>query len=480
MTTSLQTDPRRAARDAVRKPPRRPLEMPVLFQLADLSLPRAKAALSSAPQAAVVEPVTTLAAPEIIAPVVTPPTAAIAEPVTIEPPKTESPKSPKREIPPVETLPLESPQAVISQVEPQSSPTAPLVVAEETKTAPLVARETKSEAPAIAESASIKTVAESTPSIAAAVTSSATDTTPPKEPMAPSPRERAEQRAKNRQPIPASNDWMRTHGKFIAVGFVIALIATIYMAQNGDEPTPANPNAGAASAKADAKAPPAENEAESKITDAHTAKESVVTTGHDHSPGLLKETNPAEEHSPAEAHAELPVPTTGDAAKEPVGERDAADSKSLFPWKEPAEARVASKPDNGRSNIQLNPHVTEPKTKAKDEAPAEELPAEGTPAEESPAEEAPSLYGPPSSQRQAPAAMQPASLGQRVGTPPGYPVTSENSYREYEPPQNRAAPAQPRATSQATPASYQPGTPNNVPPTRTSGPRNERTGSGLY
>jgi len=460
MTTSLQTDPRRAARDAVRKPPRRPLEMPVLFQLADLSLPRAKAAPSIAPQVAAVEPVATPAAAEINIPVVTPPAAAIAEPVTIEPPKTESPKSPSQEIPQTEIRPLDLPQAVISQVESQPSP--------------VVAEEPKSETPAIAESTSTTTVAESTPSIAVAVTSSATDATPPKEPTAPSPRERAEQRAKNRQPVPASNDWMRTHGKFIAVGFVIALIVTIYMAQNGDEPAPVNPDA-AASAKTEAKAPPAENEAESKITDAHTAKESVVTAGHEHSPGLLKETSPAEEHSPAQARAELHAPQTSDSAKDPSGESDVAESKSLFPWKEPVEARVASKPDNGRSNIQLNPHVTEPKTKAKDEAPAEELPAE-----EPPAEEAPSLYGPPSSQRQVPAATQPSSLGQRVGTPAGYPVTSENSFREYEPPLNRAAPAQPRASSQASPASYQPGIPNNVPPTRTSGPRNERTGSGLY
>ncbi|MCE9528458.1 MAG: hypothetical protein K8R36_20640, partial [Planctomycetales bacterium] len=414
MTTSLQTDPRRAARDAVRKPPRRPLEMPVLFQLADLSLPRAKSAPSSAPPAAVVEPVTTPVLPEIIVPVVAPPAApssAIAEPAVIEPLKAESPKSPKREIPQVETLPLESPRAMISQVEPQLSPVAPTVVAEETKIAPLVAEESKS-APDIADSASTKGVAESIPNITAAATSSATDTTPPSEPTALSPRERAEQRAKNRQPVPASNDWMRTHGKFIAVGFVIALIVTIYMAQNGDEPAPANPAAAAARAKAEAKAPPAENEAESKITDAHTAKESVATAGHDHSPGLLKEASPAEEHSPAEARAELPVPTTRDTAKEPAGESDVADSKSLFPWKEPAEARVASKPNDGRSNVQFNPHVTEPKTKAKEEVPAAGPPAAEPPVEETPAEEAPSVYGPPSSQRQVPAATQPASLGQ--------------------------------------------------------------------
>ena len=374
MTTSLQTDPRRAARDAVRKPPRRPLEMPVLFQLADLSLPRAKAATSSAPQAAVVEPVTTPTIPEIITPVVAPPPAAIAETVTIEPPKAESPKGPKREIPQMETLPLETPQGVISHGEPQHSPVAPSVMAEVTKTAAPLAEEAKSEAPPIAESTSTKTVAKSNPSIAAAVTSNATDTTHPKEPTAPSPRERAEQRAKNRQPVPASNDWMRTHGKFIAVGFVIALIVTIYMAQNGDEPAPANPNAAAASAKSEVKAPPAANESESKITDAHTAKETVATAGHDHSPGLLKETSPAEEHSPAEAHAELRAPTINDSTKEPASDSDAADSKSLFPWKEPAEARVASKPNDARSNIQLNPHVTEPKTKAKEEVPAEDHP----------------------------------------------------------------------------------------------------------
>ena len=61
MTTSLQTDPRRTARDAFRKPGRPPLEMPVLFQLADLSPQHVKVAPPKV-LAAVVEPPAT---PEI-------------------------------------------------------------------------------------------------------------------------------------------------------------------------------------------------------------------------------------------------------------------------------------------------------------------------------------------------------------------------------------------------------------------------------
>ena len=67
---------------------------------------------------------------------------------------------------------------------------------------------------------------------------------------APTPRERTEQKArtKGRQTAPPGSDWMRTHGKYIAVGFVFALIATIYMARSGDEPAPAHRDAAATSA----------------------------------------------------------------------------------------------------------------------------------------------------------------------------------------------------------------------------------------
>ncbi|MFN0017115.1 MAG: hypothetical protein ACKVP0_02580 [Pirellulaceae bacterium] len=465
MTTSLQTDPRRAARDAVRKPPRRSLEMPVLFQLADLSLPRTKAAPPSVP-AYLELPSTPTAEPSTAAVAITPPLVTAPPDVVDEPVVAPDPikvETPVIETPEVASAIVESPKLEAPPAEPQPELAAlqAEVVAPPAEAAQIaVTADPEEKAPAAETVASVAAVS---------LEPSPIDTTPPAEATAPSPRERAEQRAKNRKPIPGDNDWMRTHGKFIAVGFVIALIATIYLAQNGDEPAPANPNAAAATGEESKTSQPT-GESESTVTDAHTAKESMPIAEHSHSPTLLIESNPAEGHLSADAHAELQPPKVDNAVKEPAEASDVADAKSLFPWKDTGESRIASKPEDVSSKLQMNPHVTAPKAEVKEE----------TPAEEPPAEEAPSLYGPPSSRKQEPSTTQPASLGQQVSPAADYPVTSQNNYREFEPPQNRPATAQPRVSPQATPASYQPGTSNNVPPTRTSGPRNERTGSGLY
>ena len=456
MTTSLQTDPRRAKRDVSRKSVRAPLEMPVLFQLADLSLHQEKSAHPSSP------PATPIA--ESIAP---PVPQFVDKNVVAEPPAVVEPI--KKEIPKAELPSLEAPPAEVKvkNLEPEPQPVAPSTIAEETKAASTVTAASPVGVPAVEKAA------EPTPAIVTVVSTNPTEVTPPKEPTAPTPRERAEQRAKNRQAIPASNDWMRTHGKYIAVGFIIALIATIYMAQNGDEPVPAKPASHvSAKSETDLVAPPsaaeaaakAAIEADARITDAYTAKESSPI-----SPALSKEVNPAEGLSSEEAHAELPTPPTDIAVTEPVETSEVADSKSLFPWKESTDARVASKPDDGRGKVQLNPHVTERPTKAETDASADE-----------PAAESPSVYGPPGSQPQEPAGEQPADSNPRLNAPTNYPVTSPSSFGDFQAPQNRPSTIPPHASSRATPASYQPGTPNNVPPTRTSGPRNERTGSGLY
>src|SRR5687767_9463562 len=442
MTTSLPTDPRRAARDAFRKPGRPPLEMPVLFQLADLSVPHLKV---SPPK--VLPPVVELPAlPEIIAPPA--PIAEVATPS--EPPKVEAAneeaqipeappaEAPKLQVPTVELQPELIAPPAIAQANPEASPIT-LPVSAEPKAETPIADETSVDCPSSVAAAS------------EAIKPSVTDVTPPQELTAPSPRERAEQRAKSRKPAPAKNDWMRTHGKFIAVGFVFALIATIYLAQNGDEPAPANPDAAAtAHEEAGIKS---QGESDPKVTDAHTAKESVSASDHQHSPALPDETSPAMMgKSSAEAHAELNAPSGGHVIKEPAPPSEVADSKSLFPWKEAGETRVAAKPEG-----------------AKPQATAKSQELNANPKEE------PSIYGPPGSAPQDDE-VQPATGEMPQGKSTGsYPETNPGTYRDFEPLQSRPAPA-----SRATPASYQPGSPNNVPPPRTSGPRYERTGSGLY
>ncbi len=437
MTTSLQTDPRRTARDAFRKPGRPPLEMPVLFQLADLSLQHAKDSpkvLSTPPAPAVVEVPVTIS--ESIAPPATiAETAPAIEPAKLEVRKEETP-APKTE---------EAPKLEVPQVEPPPVSAAPSAIAKESTEV-----EPTAEAP-IAEAKAADSPA-TVPAASPAITPSATDVTPPQEPNAPSPRARAEQRAKPRQPAPAKNDWMRTHGKFIAVGFVFALIATIYMAQNGDEPAPANSGAATSHEDAAVKSP---GENEPKVTDAHTAKESVSASEHQHSPELLDETNPAK--SPAEAHADLNAPAGGHVIKEPSQPSEVTDSKSLFPWKEAGETRVAAKPEGAKPRAEAKAH--EVNTNVKEE---------------------PSVYGPPSSGPQEEKVQQATGEMPQGKTPAGYPETNSGTYRDIEPPPSQPASAPSASSQRAEPASYQPGSPNNVPSSRTSEPRHERTGSGLY
>lgn len=438
MTTSLQTDPRRTARDTFRKPGRPPLEMPVLFQLADLSLQHAKdspKALSTPPAPAVIDlPVAIPASIAPPAPIAE--SAPAVEPAKLETPKEETP-SPKA---------AEAPKLEVPQVEPPPVSAAPPAIAK-ASTEP----EPKAELP-IAEAKSAGPEA-SVPIASPSVAPSATDVTPPKELTAPSPRERAEQRARHRQAAPAKSDWMRTHGKFIAVGFVFALIATIYMAQNGDEPAPANPGAATSSHKETAVK--SSSEGEPKVTDAHTAKESVSASEHLHSPGLLDETNPAK--SPAEAHADLNAPTSGHIIKEPPQHSEVADSKSLFPWKEAGETRVAAKPEGAKPQADAKTHELNSNVK-----------------------EEPSVYGPPGSGPQEEEVQQATGEMPQGRIPGSYPETNSGTYRDFVPPPSRPIPAPSASSQRAAPASYQPGSPNNVPPTRTSGPRYERTGSGLY
>ncbi len=447
MTTSLQTDPRRTTRDAFRKPGRPPLEMPVLFQLADLSLPHVKV---SPPKvlAAVVEPPTL---PEI-----TVPPAPIAEAATpIEPPQVQVAKE---ERPILEAPAAEGAKLEVPQVKPRPESIAPPEIAEASTEASQItlpiAVEQNAEAPLAEEkTADIQT---SAPAASPTIEPSATDVTPPQEPTAPTPRERAERRAKNRQPAPAKNNWMQTQGRYIAVGFVIALIATIYMAQNGDEPAPANPDAAAnSSAEAEVKSP---SESAPKVTDAHTAKESVSASDHQHSSALPDETNPAMMgKSSAEAHADLNAPSSGHVIKEPAQPSEVADSRSLFPWKEVGETRVAAKPEGAKPQAEAKSQ--ELNTNVKEET---------------------SVYGPPGSGPHEEEVQQTTGEMPPGKSPGSYPETNSGTYRNFEPPQSRPAPAPRNPSQRATPASYQPGSPNNVPPTRTSGPRYERTGSGLY
>lgn len=461
MTTSLQSDPRRTARknaaqDPLRKPGRLPLEMPVLFQLADLSLQKAVpnvSVLAPPPAAATIEPVTQ----EVVAPV-----APIQEPVAVEPllvaPIAETPTpvvaaSTRIEVPhnpqPELTAPAASRKALTQEIAAESNPEIP--------------PDTKVEVPTIAAPKVQPPVANETEaavqaSVTTSIEPSVTDVSPPQERTAPTPRDRTGQRAKNKHSVPESNsDWMRTHGKYIAVGFVIALIATIYMAQSGDEPTPAKPNAATASTKASETEASAEGE--SRVAEAQTAKE-AVSAGHNHTSPTLDETSPAQ--------ANLSAPKSANTIHEPEPDAEVVDSRSLFPWKGTGEARVAGKPEGAKQEN------AKPQAEAKSPANQENA-SEGV-AQESRAEE-PSVYGPPGTAPQEEIQQTNGELPQGK-SPAAYPETNPGTYREYAPP-SQPGPA-PRTSPRASPASYEPGYPNNVPPPSKTGNRYERIGSGVY
>jgi hypothetical protein len=461
MTTSLQSDPRRTAQPALRKPGRLPLEMPVLFQLADLSPPQKappKVPLP-APLVATIEPQVT---PEIVAPA--PPIAPVREPVAMEPSKvTPVAKVPTPAVvgsPPIEVTHLPEPELTareatsIDSSEDVPAECKPEKTPEANAELPAVS-EPKVELPVVSEIA-VDPPANST----LLIEQSATDVTPPQELTAPTPRERTGQRAKNKYAVPGSNsEWMRTHGKFIAVGFVIALIATIYMSRNGDEPAPANPNAAAASAEAD-QAGAAETAAQ---VDTQTAKEAVSASQNHLSPTL-------DETSPASSQANLSPPKSANTIHEPEPDAEVADVRSLFPWKGTVEARNVGKPESAKQE------------NAKPQAEAAAIENLDSPHEgvvHGSRTEEPSVYGPPVQNTSPREEVQQTRGELPQGKSPGaYPETNPGTYRDFAP-SSQPSPA-PRTSPRASPASYEPGYPNNVPPPSKTGNRYERIGSGVY
>ena len=242
-------------------------------------------------------------------------------------------------------------------------------------------------------------------------------------------RQRAHERRQKRQKPPGKDDWFSTQGKFILIGFLVALVATIYVARtnrNSAEPPvarkPAHQRKAAASKLAtESPAPPA-----AKKSDANLPRSSGPATS-------ITSVRPAKnEKSPeGESRTALHPPTIPQLAQEPAPSSPADDS--LFPWAKP-EARTATAGDDLRS--------------------ADLRSATGA---QSPA---------PSTS--PPLGMQPPTLPAQQ---PQYPSTAyPGDYRSPAPPALPSAPA-------IGPASSQPSYPTT---NSASGYRYERTGSGFH
>jgi hypothetical protein len=453
--------------------------MPVLFQLADLTLPQHKGGqqgernLKDTVPAAQKEPLPEILQETAPSPIQEPAKANVSQPVSVvhEPPRPVLEASPAPASTP--STPVISSDISRAEIKREASPIA-LPELSTSALEPVVAKEGPAGCSSheIAKAVSLlqeNPAASSLPQEAAASGPSATvvtaaqpsptDVTPPAEPTAPSPRERGDQRAKpkNRQTVPPGGDWVRTHGKFIAVGFVFALIATIYMARRGDEPAPAHRDATATSAKEHGAEAPGENEA--KDLTIQTAKEAISASEHQASPAH-DETSPA--------HANLGVPTGGNTIHEPTEPAEVAEANSLFPWKGAEETRVAAKPESPKREAAPK----ETKSPVNPGAGAVETVKESR-------QEESSIYGPPGS---GPAEEVQQATGE-IPSEKSPAATPENSSgtRDFEmPPSRSPAPEGTRSSSRATPAAYQPASPTNVPPNPQTGPRYERTGSGVY
>lgn len=245
----------------------------------------------------------------------------------------------------------------------------------------------------------------------------------------PSPGSLRRQRAEARQQkveSKAGGDWLQSHGKIIAIGFVLALVGTIYLARRNQKP-------GHQLADPKAEAPVGLAIEVPEDHDHH----------HDHQPAEAANTAPRLVEAPSHPMDPTPSPAASAPVANPAvsstadlhpptiprdAQPAAASGEPLFPWQQ-GDARVATRPD----------------------APAA-----------SPA-------GPP-----APAAAPPAATGVPAGGPalngPQYPETNLRD-APLLPPAPPDEQGRNRAPSRTSPASF-----TSTP----GGNRYERTGSGLY
>lgn len=430
MSTTLKHEPKRPSHDAGGKstpiairqttassPQRAGLEMPVLFQLADLS--RLKVVI----------------------------------------PSTTAAENSKRQQPPAVTLPektdatdKESSTAVIPAAQQEASQGKPRIdekspgkniaaspPKEVEKPVPPPLSSSKSEKPPTSEIASATVVAPSLPISSA----------PPESVEPPSLRQRAQQRERKRQAEPAKRDWMSSHGKLIAIGFVLALIVTIYLARrNRPSASPSKPADVATDLNVEM--PP---ETAAEATAAPELASEVANDGSRSPAPLFETTHPASSaENSSEPHTQLQLPIAADRpASQPAA---ASDGQDLFPWKDKGEPRMASRPEApAAEETGENPGVYAPSTQ--------------------PANDPPTGNAPSNPQAAPGGKSEPA-----LNAPYEYPVTSPTSYRDFGaadgPSRTAARPAS--APGGAVPASYQ----NQTSPPRNNQPRYERTGSGLY
>ena len=304
-------------------------------------------------------------------------------------------------------------------------------------------------------------------------------------PAADSPtiRERARLRERRRQAA-AKGDWFQTQGKYIVVVFLILLAGTIYVARNGDDtpPSPMTDPSLLVDVKPQEAGPlsPGDDAQAKQSLDAESvapfADESPAVTAVSPATDALDETSPANADSPPFVPAaelasgpEIDAPAPSVSLEAPVSaavpNASAGRGENLFPW---ANQQEASQNESGRDDARV---ATRPQ-------PSPHLPSPNPHYQARPAS--------PGMQGSAPQPRLPegGAAGESPNSPmPGeqpahnvYPVVDPIQYPVADPATQRGSPPPPGPAANAVPASYE----NRVPTAPSSGPRHERTGSGLY
>ena len=446
-------DSRRGGRASHGQPER---EIPVLFHLRDVSRPR-----EAIVNETVLDSVSTVTVPESA---VGQSVAAPLPPISSAQPVVEPTIEPIAEAirPPVA-------EHVIAASQITSLPPPPMAV----ELSPPSAHAIEAPKPQLASLTNI--VAE-----AIAVSELAPVTSDAKEFVEPiSPRERAEQRAQKQQTVQATDNWVRSHGKVLAVGFLVALAGTVFLARMNRRtaevagPTIDWPAAhpGDVADHLVVEAPSAAGAAPTPTLTASAGAPTVKadTGSADASPAKLPESEVATSVTapPTQPRVELLAPTVPSS---PVPERPATETaesnpqpsaNDLFPWAN-NETRVATLPDlprpgdappamsgPGAPNVPAAPHLAPPAN-------------------------APLGTSPPWN---APPGASPADAGQPSNSLPQAPPFPNNSYREYSQPGPPAMPADAPAAPRRS--GYIPMNSSETTPPP-GGYRNEPYGSGLY
>jgi hypothetical protein len=274
----------------------------------------------------------------------------------------------------------------------------------------------------------------------------------------------------------ASEDWFASHGKYIAIGFVLALIGTIWVARGNRQQS--NSTAAASPTK-------------SLLADEPPGAPSITipAAGSAHSTVLVSADSQVELHPPTTSH--IAAGAKGD------GKDQGKDKLFDFPATKGLDERIATRPDGGASegssSIQRNaaanpverptPQVTPPPPGAPALSPAYPTTSPAAPPLNYPAAVAPTGSYP---QTSAPPLV---GASPAVGPPPlpaaGYSVAPQGAggaapnYRSQFPVPAGAAAPQPPAWTASPSGANLPGQYQSFDHTA-RGPRNERTGSGNY